>query len=272
MAVPVSVGVRVRVGGIVQVGESVQVGVAVAGRVPVTVAVFVAVGLAECVGVNGVAGVRVGVEVGGSEPVLVGVVIEGVVGVGVPVRVAIDVAVRVGLVVRVGVLVVVGVGVDTGRSPIRITMESIAPTLPPSSRTRACTVVSPGGKLLSRSARKQNWTRRGSDDTNVAVPKSSIVHAVVRFALARKTHPRSLRALETSWVREKSFGLSAGTPRFVHTEESPSPNGADTCTCKSGRLWASCGSKLKTPLPTDDPLGPGTASTTTWNPEPAVRW
>jgi hypothetical protein len=154
-------------------------------------------------------------------------------------RVGNDVAVRVGLAVRVAVFDVVGVGVATGRSPMRITMESVAPTLPPSSRTRTYTVVSPRGKLFSRSARKQNWTRRGSDDTNVAVPNSSIVHAVVRFALARKAQPRSFRASETSWVSEKSLGLSPGTPRFVHTEESPSPKGAETCTCRSGRFWAS---------------------------------
>jgi hypothetical protein len=67
-----------------------------------------------------------------------------------------EVDVRVGVNVWVGVRLGGGVDVGTGRSPMRMTIDSTVPTFPSASRIRAETVVSPSGKLFSRLTGKQN--------------------------------------------------------------------------------------------------------------------
>jgi hypothetical protein len=55
----------------------------------------------------------------------------------------------------------------------------------------------------------------------------------------------------------------------MHTPGSPSPSGRDASICRSGRSVGSLAFQLNNTLPTVAPSLPGTASRTSWKPEPA---
>lgn len=283
VAVGGEVDVRVAVGCAVQVG----LGVTVADRLEVAVALGVVAGVgcgvavevglvAVEVGLN----VEVGVDVAVAMLVSVGVA-DGMAGddVGEGVgraRVDVGVAVLVGVAVRVGVLEFVGVrlgvavSVATGWLPMRTTIWNGVPRLPLTSRTRPVRMVSPGGKVLSALMTAQNCTRRAAEETKAAESNASTVQARAGLVLAWKAQLKSFNAFATDCVIPKSGGLKPGMPPAVHTPGSPSPSGREVSICRSGRAVGSLGFQLNSTVPTAAPSLPGTASRTSWKPEPKL--
>lgn len=267
LSVGVEAAVRVRVGlgcavGVTAVAEVTTVAVAVPFGVELVTGRAVRVGVGDPAG-------SVGGRVGGS--VIVGEVVRRDTAVHVGVAVLAAVGLCVGIAEFTDVGLGVAVAVEIGWLPMRTTICDGTPKFPLTSRTSAVTTVSPNGNAFSAFTTMQNCTTCGSWETKLGAPKASTVQARVGLVLTSKPQLKSFNAFDTGCVKLKSGGLKPGMPPAVHTPASPSPSDLDASTCKSGRSLGSLEFQLNSNLPTSAPALPGTASRTSWKPEPAAR-
>jgi len=167
-----------------------------------------------------------------------------------------------------GVRVLVG---GTEPPGTRTISAALGPTLPMRSRARAIRMVSPAGKAIEADIGKQNWAVV-SVAANRTMSNSSRVHAEARVVAATKRQPKSFKAAATANVLSNCRDGTAGIPPpGSQTSGLPSPSARLLRTCRSGTPVGSPGRRSIRFRPTSAPVGPGAASTTTWNPKPAVR-
>lgn len=154
--------------------------------------------------------------------------------------------------------------------------------LPTTSRTRAVTTVSPGGKLSGSFICPQNWIlllsplKRNPPSANVVQASVDLMRPLWDPKPSLKRQARSLIASATDWVGEKSTGFTAGTPPVVggvssHTSLLPSPNACDTSICNPGSTLGSAGLEFNVLESMSAVVPPGFASKTIEKPEPNER-
>src|SRR5215468_11972244 len=135
------------------------------------------------------------------------------------------------------------------------------------SRTRAVTVVSPGGKAISdpTPGLLQNWTVLSFDTKPSTCWNASRVHARPLAVRASNRQLRSLIALLSACDPPKPCELTAGTPPMFgggplsHTAVLPLPSGRETSNWASGSTLGSLGSERNVTVPTSRLLTPGLA-------------